>query len=225
MLLNLFFFSNLINHLLLFTEPTRSRKAHDWNEEERRRRKEKMRLDIEKENMKSLTSPTKQETSNFKHVITEDRQGMNVLDGASIQKAKRLRPKNRRYKNLPLYDSRIKRKCIKKNNRNSRSPRSRTANEEALSRRVRNTVMINTDSTAMEPPLTKITVCHSFEKGVCESIITKAAGVTSPKKPNGSVKRLKAISAESLRSVSPGSDSVFYSEADVMTIHSLIMVE
>lgn len=68
----------------------------DWNEEERRRRKEKMRLDIEKENMKSLTSPIAKSTAIFKQISPDDRTAMNILDGTSPNKAKRLRPKTRR---------------------------------------------------------------------------------------------------------------------------------
>lgn len=68
----------------------------DWNDEERRRRKEKMRLDIEKENMKSLTSPIKKTNAVFKQISPDDRAAMNVLDGTSPNKGKRLRPKTRR---------------------------------------------------------------------------------------------------------------------------------
>lgn len=77
-------------------KPSRPRRVRDWNEDERRRRKEKMRLDIEKENMKSLTSPMKKTTPIFKQISPDDRTAMNILDGTSPNKAKRLRPKTRR---------------------------------------------------------------------------------------------------------------------------------
>lgn len=71
------------------------RKQRDWNEDERRRRKEKMRLDIEKENMKSLTSPTKKPIC-FKRISPDDRNALHILDGTSAAKTKRIRPKTRR---------------------------------------------------------------------------------------------------------------------------------
>lgn len=71
-----------------------------------------MRLDIEKENMKSLTSPIKKPTTTatmststttattptaaYKQISPDDRVAMNVLDGTSPNKAKRFRPKTRR---------------------------------------------------------------------------------------------------------------------------------
>lgn len=55
-----------------------------------------MRLDIEKENMKSLTSPSKKTSPSFK-ISADDRTAMNILDGTSLHKAKRIRPKTRRY--------------------------------------------------------------------------------------------------------------------------------
>lgn len=80
-------------------EPARPRRSRDWNEEERRRRKEKMRLDIEKENMKSLTSPTMttpKAIPAFKQISPDDRIALNTLDGANACKSKRIRPKTRR---------------------------------------------------------------------------------------------------------------------------------
>lgn len=71
------------------------RKQRDWTEDDRRRRKEKMRLDIEKENLKSLTSPTKKPIC-FKRISPDDRTALHVLDGTSTTKSKRIRPKTRR---------------------------------------------------------------------------------------------------------------------------------
>lgn len=84
-------------------KPSRQRRVRDWNEEERRRRKEKMRLDIEKENMKSLTSPITKSAASFKQISPDDRTAMNILDGTSPNKAKRLRPKTRRYVSFCLF--------------------------------------------------------------------------------------------------------------------------
>lgn len=76
-------------------KPTRARRI--WNDEERRRKKEKMRLDIEKENMKCLTSPIKKPlNATFKQISPDDRTALNILDGTSPNKTKRLRPKTRR---------------------------------------------------------------------------------------------------------------------------------
>lgn len=55
-----------------------------------------MRLDIEKENMKSLTSPANKTVPLFKQISPEDRIAMNTLDGANPNKTKRIRPKTRR---------------------------------------------------------------------------------------------------------------------------------
>lgn len=77
-------------------EPSRPRRIRDWNEDERRRRKEKMRLDIEKENMKSLTSPSKKTSPAFKQISPDDRAALNTLDGTNPSKTKRVRPKTRR---------------------------------------------------------------------------------------------------------------------------------
>lgn len=56
-----------------------------------------MRLDIEKENMKSLTSPSKNPIPVFKQISPDDRAAMNILDGANPSKGKRIRPKTRRF--------------------------------------------------------------------------------------------------------------------------------
>lgn len=71
------------------------RKQRDWAEDDRRRRKEKMRLDIEKENAKSIASPTKKPIC-FKRISPDDRAALHVLDGTSTTKTKRIRPKTRR---------------------------------------------------------------------------------------------------------------------------------
>lgn len=87
------------------TTTTRQRRLREWNEEERRRRKEKMQLDIERENMKSLTSPMRRTTAEvtkggsgggFKQISPDDPAAMNVLDGTSPIKTRRFRPKAKR---------------------------------------------------------------------------------------------------------------------------------
>lgn len=166
---------------------TKIRKPRDWNEEERRRRRSNMKLDIERENLRALTSPIKKPSpGTFKQISPEDRTAMNILDGASPNKAgKRFRPKVRR----------------QTRNRS-------TSGEDSLPRK------------------TKVSATKSPERSkqnqTPQSIVISPSQYSKPhispkksKEDSGSEKRLKAKSSESLRSVSPGSDSVFYSEADL----------
>lgn len=65
-------------------------------EEERRRRKEKLRLDIEHDNVESLTSPTNKQCTSFKRISPNDKTALQILDGGTQAKTKRIRPKTRR---------------------------------------------------------------------------------------------------------------------------------
>lgn len=72
----------------------RPRRQRDLNEDERRKRKEKMRLDVC--TAKTSTSPTKKTAISFKRISADDRAALHVLDGTSHTKSKRNRPKTRR---------------------------------------------------------------------------------------------------------------------------------
>uniref|UniRef100_A0A1B0EY92 Uncharacterized protein n=1 Tax=Phlebotomus papatasi TaxID=29031 RepID=A0A1B0EY92_PHLPP len=177
----------------------RPRRNRDWNDEERRRKKGAMKLEFEKESPaeKTFTSPHSKPGSAFKQISPDDRTALNILDGTSPSKAKRLRPKTRR------------------------SPRNRSASgEDTLSRRGKTPVIRSPEQT----PATHLASKHSPSK------YPTMSPHQPPYSPSGSprkhkdpspVKRLKALSTESLRSVSPGSDSVFYSEADAMSEHQV----
>lgn len=224
---NWFWIADLNGYIYNFAEPARQRRCRDWNEEERRRRKEKMRLDIEKENMKSLTSPTTTTTTAiatpkpvaaFKQISPDDRVALNTLDGANATKSKRIRPKTRRY----VRDFKLYLDSYSQQIHPNRSPRARNVTEDPISRKVKTPIMISPERTdPMENPMCRIsptkyqqvtlTPCHN----VPTHSICKKRLVASPEK------RLKALSTESLRSVSPGSDSVFYSEADVIIDHQV----
>lgn len=99
-----------------------------------------------------------------------------------------------------------------------RAPRTRGSNEDTLPRRVKTPIIISPQLekgpadhvAAATAPIAQPTTC-TYNRQQCQSagMCTKVANKgLSPEK------RLKALSTESLRSVSPGSDSVFYSEAD-----------
>lgn len=95
-----------------------------------------------------------------------------------------------------------------------RSPRIRSTNEEFVAKRVKTPIVISPETAATDP-VTKI--CPSKYSHPCRLSPRKA-------KDSSPEKGLKALSTESLRSVSPGSDSVFYSEADAILDHQVCIM-
>lgn len=170
----------------------RVRRSRDWSEEERRRKKGNFKLEIEKEAIKaSLTSPLIRPSGVAKKISPEDKVAMNVLDGASPSKHKRFRPKTRK------------------------TPRNRTpiAGEEPKPHRHKTSISKSPE----KPTIAAAPIPHTIK--ISPSKYMKPCMLANPinvPKKTSTVQRLKAVSTESLRSVSPGSDSVFYSEADIL---------
>ncbi|XP_058453146.1 uncharacterized protein LOC131431442 isoform X9 [Malaya genurostris] len=180
---------------------TRSaRRGRDWNEEERRRKKSTFKLEFDKDSIKTYTTPMlRQPSPGFKKISPEDKSALSILDGTSpSSNQKRFRPKTRK------------------------SPRTRTSTgEDTVStpmRRVK-TALIKSPDKSQIPTLPTQVVTPKLNPTQYYSQLTSPPASSSPRKQQtiSPEKRLKAISTESLRSVSPGSDSVFYSEADALS--------
>lgn len=174
----------------------RVRRSRDWSEEERRRKKGNFKLEIEKEMMKSsLTSPLLRPAGVAKKISPDDKVALNILDGASPSKQKRFRPKTRK------------------------TPRNRTpiAGDDPKPHRHKTTLIKSPEKPPSVAPIQLQPVPHPAK--LSPSKYMKPCLLSSPQrlqKKVSPVQRLKAVSTESLRSVSPGSDSVFYSEADIL---------
>ncbi|KAL7032345.1 hypothetical protein ACKWTF_007294 [Chironomus riparius] len=184
----------------------RLRKPKEWNEEERRRKKNNFKLEIEKDSSSKMTMPSNlaKPCGVLKKISPEDKTALNILDGASPSKQKpRFRGKTRK------------------------TPRNRTpvASEDNMSRRSSKTLLNKSPEkpTLIAPlpqPIQQQQVSPDKSKLSPSKFIKPCHVASPPKHPtkkSTAIQRLKAISTESLRSVSPGSDSVFYnSEADIL---------
>ncbi|XP_050320665.1 uncharacterized protein LOC126753344 isoform X1 [Bactrocera neohumeralis] len=191
-------------------------------DEERKRRKTTMKLDIEKENLRALTSPIKKPASAMagahatpiaaavaaatKEKITEKQSTTSghAIETTSPNRIKRFRPKIRRqFRRSSRDDSTPKRQ---KNlvNLYGMPPTAGSA-EKLLDYSVGvKKEEEREDIHVTECKTSKITTPHTATAAVAAKTTKSASDVC----------QLKAKSIESLRSVSPGSDSVFYSEAD-----------
>lgn len=173
----------------------RVRRSRDWSEDERRRKKGNFMLEFEKDSIKpSLTSPLIRQSGVAKKISPDDKAALNILDGASPSKQKRFRPKTRK------------------------TPRNRTpimGDESKPQRPKASTSKSPEKPSVMAAPIqiqpVPVKVSPSKYRKTC--LLASPAKQTKKISP---VQRLKAVSTESLRSVSPGSDSVFYSEADLL---------
>ncbi|KAM7353346.1 uncharacterized protein ACRADG_005440 [Cochliomyia hominivorax] len=182
-------------------------------EEERKRRKTSMKIDIEKENMRALTSPIKREQ--LKKSPERQKVSNALAESTSPIKIKRFRPKIRRQ--------------LRRSSRDESIPKQRKANAASLSPQGNTEKLLDASMTAVISPKTPPSYHKKELENIAASITkeqptmvttttsAKHAGNLAPThiKSASETCQLKAKSIESLnRSVSPGSDSVFYSEAD-----------
>nr|XP_041631901.1 uncharacterized protein LOC108074348 isoform X1 [Drosophila kikkawai] len=232
----------------------RSKARRLRHEDERKRRKTSMKLDIEKENMRALTSPIKKPTAGgVGKVQSPEQPSNNNLDnGSPSSRMKRFRPKIRRQLRKSSRED-VLASAAAAGRRSRATPptifglSSGSGDTELLldasmsSGALVGTTSLSTTTTAMisssltlkgtvsetiasssspQPEATTIPSSSVVKKP--HSCATPTA-LLSPKLPTVSSTQskstsdtfqLKAKSIESLRSVSPGSDSVFYSEAD-----------
>lgn len=166
----------------------RSRRSRDWSEDERRRKKGNFKLDIEKDGTKiSFTSPLTNTSMTVKK-SPDERSSVNIIEGSSPSKHhKRFRAKTRK------------------------TPRNRTPISVDESKQSR-----PKPPAIKSPEKASTTLLHPFHQGSDHTKSCILSTSSNIHKKSTTVQRLKAISTESLRSVSPGSDSVFYSEADIL---------
>uniref|UniRef100_A0A1I8PWH9 Uncharacterized protein n=1 Tax=Stomoxys calcitrans TaxID=35570 RepID=A0A1I8PWH9_STOCA len=190
-------------------------------EEERKRRKTSMKIDIEKENMRALTSPIKRDM--LKKSPERQKAASALAESTSPVKLKRFRPKIRRQLRRSSRDESTNRARKASNASAILSPQQGLAAEKLLDNSIMSpkpTNMASTPShlTCHEPEIPVTTVVTTrTAKDITTTLTAKPPLSLSPAyvKSASETCQLKAKSIESLnRSVSPGSDSVFYSEAD-----------
>lgn len=208
------------------TKNIRQRKQKDWTEEERRRKKGNFRLEFEKNGSKALAHPIPKPIIGFKQISPEDRTALNILDGTSPSKGRKFRPKAKRFISF-VYHIIL---TIFIFSTFLRSPRNRCTNsgDDSQIRRSKGNSVLKSPEKHSFTPNSAISTPKLNPPNYTAHKIQRSPG-NSPRKighlrstpTKDTEKRLKALSTESLRSVSPGSDSVFYSEVDALSDHQV----
>ncbi|XP_032294128.1 uncharacterized protein [Drosophila virilis] len=221
--------------------PPSCKSRRQRQDDERKRRKTCMKLDIEKENMRALTSPIKKPSGAAKQQSPEQHSA-GILEGGSPSKMKRFRPKIRRQLRKSSREDVLAAAAARRTRAtptiyglssvsgdtellldasmtSTMGPRPSSATTTSSAAATTTTTSASSTGTATlqdqaAPPPT-VRKPHSCATPTALLSPKLPATVSVPVTKSASeAGQLKAKSIESLRSVSPGSDSVFYSEAD-----------